>query len=41
MLTFFFIAAHLSAPVNNEQLFRHSAIFATVSGIRAQAPDIS
>jgi hypothetical protein len=38
MLTFFLIAAHLSAPVNNEQVFRHLAVSATVSEIRAQAP---
>ena len=38
MLTFFLIAAHLSAPVNNQQLIRHSALSATVFEIKAQTP---
>jgi hypothetical protein len=38
MLTFFLIAAHLSAPVNNQQLIRPSAVSATYSEIKAQAP---
>jgi hypothetical protein len=38
MLTYFLIAAHLSAPVNNQQLIRHSAVSATVSEIKAQTP---
>jgi hypothetical protein len=40
MLTFFLIAAHLSAPVNNPQLIRHSAVSATVSEIKAKTPTI-
>ena len=36
MLAFFLIAAHLSAPVNNDQLIRHSAVLAAVSEIKAQ-----
>jgi hypothetical protein len=38
MLTFFLTAAQLSAPVNNQQLIRHSTISATVSEIKAQTP---
>jgi hypothetical protein len=38
MLTYFLIAAHLSVPVNNQQVIRHSAVSATVSEIKAQTP---
>jgi hypothetical protein len=38
MLAFFLIAAHLSAPGNNDQLIRHSAVLAAVSEIKAQTP---
>jgi hypothetical protein len=40
MLTFFLIAAHLSAPVNNQQVISHSAISATVSEIKAKTTTI-
>jgi hypothetical protein len=38
MLTFFLIAAHLSAPVNNEQLISIQPSPAAVSEIKAQTP---
>jgi hypothetical protein len=37
-LAFFLIAAYLSAPVNNDQLIRHSAVLAAVPEIKAQTP---